>query len=1299
MAARRTSLGPSALPEGHGSPASQDEAARLSRSDTLKSSTGEQHDWAYNRSPLQKLEVAIGGISKEEKRARALEAERRLRERMATATAKPAATPEPEPSRIATKSAVQQLAKENEAPVRRPSRKEPRQQENRGYERQENITLQQEPDVTRPQTSRARAPAIHGSGERLLSQNQDASNRPPSIRAVRGGSTARRPVSITHQLEKPRMSPHEPNQAQPRNNYVIPHPEMTLQSPRANTAQPRSPTAGKPLTDAPSRAPQSSSSPEQGRQDGRPFPAPAATVPSDKIPPPHEVRDSAESIIPESNENIQRPQTKSKRHTVSFDVPPPTPPPLSEWKTARTVRLGASDFDLQALDVDRNKAWWESGTRDRRQSRALPKNYQQPSAQKPTSLNRFQPLIFLKCGPLLRYTGIKRVTINGPNGPIDKETWRGTIMIVTKDSISSYEPVPTLRVFSQPMDLLPPPPVQVNSENVQLPPEYIDPTAGLMKLGRDGRPLYVKPVDHTEEQLDLSSVENDDGIYEMSPSAIDYGLRQPVPANRVHSLDGETVGMYKEISGFRLYADSGRDVTFWRFNLEIELGKKQQRIAYRLNQGPAIGFWVPAKGQAMNVMYHSGNGFTPGVDSNKFCGPDPLWRDVLNEHQTRPFHVMIGGGDQIFNDRVTAESMYFKEWLKIRDASERYETQLNPEFKNDLENGYLGNYSRWFSQGLFSLANSQIPMVNMWNDHEILEGFGSYPEEFMSSAVISGLGNLAFKYYMLFQHHSVPEETEADEPSWILGAEPGPYINQRSRHLFMSLGNGISFLGLDCRTERMYDEIISEHSSDLIWDRCHREIVKGETKHLVVLLSIPIAYPRVAMVKNILNSRQSLGKAGLLGGLVNRHGAKVEIFDDHWTAKQLKSERKYLIEDLQDLAAEKSVRVTILSGDVHLAAVGQFYSNPNLNTPKDRDYRYMPNIISSGIVDAPVPEMVSDTLNRRNQVHHMDSNTDEEMIPFFTHDVNNKPRNNKRLLPRRNWCSIRLYEPGATPPETPESEPPVTFDEPRPNKLQRTLSLGRGERPQGLLRRLSSKGRPPTKEFIVGRPAPGRRMSMDGPFPPAGTGDSYFPPPPAEFRPGPFLRRPTNLSQKSSKKAAKRGDDGAGTFVNLEGGLAVTLNLELNPKDPSGITVPYKLLVPALWFEGTEDEPPALPVTKGWRKWLGVRRNASSKPSINDDEAEEEFSDEEDEIQEAHALPAGPPREGHATAHPAAVPVGGRPAPTPAPAPARRHYDEYFDDDDDDEDESELFLSPEPEPRPNVKRSNSIKKWFGRREK
>lgn len=38
---------------------------------------------------------------------------------------------------------------------------------------------------------------------------------------------------------------------------------------------------------------------------------------------------------------------------------------------------------------------------------------------------------------------------------------------------------------------------------------------------------------------------------------------------------------------------------------------------------------------------------------------------------------------------------------------------------------------------------------------------------------------------------------------------------------------------------------MSEHTYDLIWDRCYREIERGEVKHLIVLLGIPIAYPRL----------------------------------------------------------------------------------------------------------------------------------------------------------------------------------------------------------------------------------------------------------------------------------------------------------------------------------------------------------------------------------------------------------------------------------------------------------------------
>ena len=207
-----------------------------------------------------------------------------------------------------------------------------------------------------------------------------------------------------------------------------------------------------------------------------------------------------------------------------------------------------------------------------------------------------------------------------------------------------------------------------------------------------------------------------------------------------------------------------------------------------------------------------------------FSGPDPLWRDVLNSHQFRPFHVMIGGGDQIYNDAVMSQTKLFQEWLEIKNPIHKHEVQFSPEMQEELERFYLERYSMWFSQGLFGMANSQIPMINMWDDHgtfggihavpctqvntkrsctDIIDGFGSYPHHFMSTPVFCGLGAVAFKYYMLFQQQSVPDEGPADEPSWLLGAAPGPYINELSRNIFLSLGKHVAFLALDCRTERM----------------------------------------------------------------------------------------------------------------------------------------------------------------------------------------------------------------------------------------------------------------------------------------------------------------------------------------------------------------------------------------------------------------------------------------------------------------------------------------------------------------
>lgn len=96
---------------------------------------------------------------------------------------------------------------------------------------------------------------------------------------------------------------------------------------------------------------------------------------------------------------------------------------------------------------------------------------------------------------------------------------------------------------------------------------------------------------------------------------------------------------------------------------------------------------------------------------------------------------------------------------------------------------------------------------------DIIDGFGSYPHHFMSTPVFCGLGAVAFKYYMLFQHQTVPAEGPADEPSWLMGPERGPYINELSRSIFVSLGKNIALLALDCRTERTVSDNLDKRKA------------------------------------------------------------------------------------------------------------------------------------------------------------------------------------------------------------------------------------------------------------------------------------------------------------------------------------------------------------------------------------------------------------------------------------------------------------------------------------------------------
>ena len=540
----------------------------------------------------------------------------------------------------------------------------------------------------------------------------------------------------------------------------------------------------------------------------------------------------------------------------------------------------------------------------------------------------------------------------------------------------------------------------------------------------------------------------------------------------------------------------------------------------------------------------------------------------------------IGGGDQIYNDSIRVSGP-LREWTVIGNPKKRREYPFPEKLRQECDDFYLKNYLRWYSTEPFATANGQIPQLNIWDDHDIIDGFGSYVHDFMMCDVFRGIGGTAHKYYMLFQHHLPPPQStytsdlagmkhedkgqgidpnqlaenyvhpEMTESNYIVGTKPGPYVAEHSHNMFAKLGARIAFLGIDARTERTRHQVNYPETYDQIFSRLRQELASeaksGQPyKHLILLLGIPIAYPvstvglyscnslteiqRLTWLENIFASpligpiKLLNRRFGLGGGVFNAFDGSVDLLDDlddHYTARTHKKERNALVQRLQSICAEYSVRITIVGGDVHLAALGRFYSNPHLNIPAENDHRYMVNVVSSAITNKPPPQAIANLLARRNKIHHLDHETDETLLKLFNKDPGDSTKtanHNKVTMPSRNFAVITENSPNNAP------APPRQADTLQvPPSRNGNASISNGEHSAGTSIRSRSSSRFPGK-------------------------DGHSPLHAGEVGAG------------TNHKAASPTDHGRGN----DGSLDVCIRVEINQHDPEGRTEPYGLTIPAL---------------------------------------------------------------------------------------------------------------------------------------
>ncbi|KAK9368716.1 hypothetical protein V1509DRAFT_622573 [Lipomyces kononenkoae] len=429
-----------------------------------------------------------------------------------------------------------------------------------------------------------------------------------------------------------------------------------------------------------------------------------------------------------------------------------------------------------------------------------------------------------------------------------------------------------------------------------------------------------------------------------------------------------------------------------------------------------------------------------------------LWEDVITKHrQIGGLHAMLGGGDQIYADRMWKEIPSLQHWLVTKGKINRKDYEWTPQLERDLNLAYFFYYTNHFDRVGIRDCLAQIPSVFQIDDHDIFDGYGSYPDYMQESHVFKNIGRIAFQFYLLFQHQTSEE---------ILRVNPEPYdlftVTGNGWHFMKYMGPSCVILGPDTRAERHLRSIIGEATHYELFNRL--EALPLSVRHVVLMLAIPIVYPRLTTVEHVLTGvkhtkraingawniigkatskvasvigaekhtqagfdgiKKAFGKSGVMGSLVSEFG-EIDLLDDladHWTHAHHEPERTFFVRNLQRIAREKSVRMTFVSGDVHCCGMGRFY-NPN-----DVDnYQLMYQVITSAISNVPPPGAVVRLLHNRDKLYLPEiggrkewdkTDTREEMLEFFDRDVNGEKLELRRLLPRRNYA-IAVIEPDLT---------------------------------------------------------------------------------------------------------------------------------------------------------------------------------------------------------------------------------------------------------------------------------------------
>ena len=390
------------------------------------------------------------------------------------------------------------------------------------------------------------------------------------------------------------------------------------------------------------------------------------------------------------------------------------------------------------------------------------------------------------------------------------------------------------------------------------------------------------------------------------------------------------------------------DKEFWRAEFKVAAvpGAKGAFIEYSIKSKSDVltdqagrggwQFYVPGKTEEPKIAYASCNGFSSAKLVRDTNQPYVLWQKMVETHcgkpatdqepkqEPRPFSLLLMGGDQVYADAIweSKKCPTLKAWSELT-WKEQHAARVTATMSGEIARFYDELYLERWADPDMALMFASIPSVMMWDDHDIFDGWGSYPDERQQCAVFQAVFAEAARVFDIFQ-------LRCGTRNRMDAGSPHRTLRLRFRDYWI--------LALDNRSERTQTSVMSEpHWSDVKdWLLA---LEKSKIQNLLVMTGVPVVYRSFAAVETIMDTTLW-------------HEELEDDVHDHWSSRPHLAERMRLVMVLlrflksqKDKTGKCQCKGVLLSGDVHVGALGQIWN--------EREELGLTQVVSTGILHPP----------------------------------------------------------------------------------------------------------------------------------------------------------------------------------------------------------------------------------------------------------------------------------------------------------------------------------------------------------